>query len=469
MRVREFKSILSELGFVYERPGKGDHEIWKNPKTGKSFPVDGAPGHEIPRGTLKSLWEQSGLDHLKRAVTYSQAQEMHAAHMAQAPQPGANPADNAQLAERQAQHVKNIQNSSTTQAFFDEKTGTKYLLSGDRQAMVAIDSAGTAKLVTQDADKAFNLMFDHISTVNGKMPDVVSGGMKGLSESIEQSGRGARLLGKYADDAADIAKMAGKLSKILPAVGAVAVAVETYQFLHKAGTAQRMGIISSEALNEYKALCAVSGTTGLGGFITSTGGEAAAMAAFDVWAKKNNVPDYLRKELQPDGLVRMAKDAAEKFVMADDPYTKAGAEFKAGSTDGIIAMGNVRSKIDELDLSPSNYEAAVCFTPEIEMLVENTKLVKKAENELSLASPALGNLSNASMKMSLAEGRLADSIKELADNGGLNEVINFSDDNYKKALAKPGAAEPPLEQSMMAPGDDSTLVLAGNTAKAFKL
>lgn len=41
-----------------------------------------------------------------------------------------------------------------------------------------------------------------------------------------------------------------------------------------------MGVISDEALAEYKALCAVNGAAGLGGFITSTGGERPQVGRF---------------------------------------------------------------------------------------------------------------------------------------------------------------------------------------------
>ncbi|MCY4262751.1 MAG: type II toxin-antitoxin system HicA family toxin [Candidatus Dadabacteria bacterium] len=33
--------MLSQNGFFYHRQGKGDHEIWLNPNTGKRSVVDG--------------------------------------------------------------------------------------------------------------------------------------------------------------------------------------------------------------------------------------------------------------------------------------------------------------------------------------------------------------------------------------------------------------------------------------------
>jgi hypothetical protein len=34
------KEALAEAGCRFERPGKGDHEIWYSPITGVRFPVD---------------------------------------------------------------------------------------------------------------------------------------------------------------------------------------------------------------------------------------------------------------------------------------------------------------------------------------------------------------------------------------------------------------------------------------------
>ena len=38
---KKIKVILSENGFKFKRRGKGDHDIWYNPKTNKSVSVDG--------------------------------------------------------------------------------------------------------------------------------------------------------------------------------------------------------------------------------------------------------------------------------------------------------------------------------------------------------------------------------------------------------------------------------------------
>jgi hypothetical protein len=37
---KELRRILREAGCTFVRQGKGDHEIWYSPITGKRFPVD---------------------------------------------------------------------------------------------------------------------------------------------------------------------------------------------------------------------------------------------------------------------------------------------------------------------------------------------------------------------------------------------------------------------------------------------
>jgi predicted RNA binding protein YcfA (HicA-like mRNA interferase family) len=37
--VKQLRDILREAGFEFYRHGKGSHDIWRNPKTGKSVAV----------------------------------------------------------------------------------------------------------------------------------------------------------------------------------------------------------------------------------------------------------------------------------------------------------------------------------------------------------------------------------------------------------------------------------------------
>jgi hypothetical protein len=54
----KLKEILRSHGCSYERPGRGDHEIWYSPITGRRFPVD----HTIKsRHTANAVLKQAGI------------------------------------------------------------------------------------------------------------------------------------------------------------------------------------------------------------------------------------------------------------------------------------------------------------------------------------------------------------------------------------------------------------------------
>ena len=54
----ELKRLLAAAGCTFERPGKGDHEIWYSPITKRRFPVD----HKVlSRHTANGVLKQAGL------------------------------------------------------------------------------------------------------------------------------------------------------------------------------------------------------------------------------------------------------------------------------------------------------------------------------------------------------------------------------------------------------------------------
>lgn len=56
---RKLKKLLREAGCEYLQPGRGDHEIWWNPTTGKKFDVD---SDIKSRHTANEVLKQAGLD-----------------------------------------------------------------------------------------------------------------------------------------------------------------------------------------------------------------------------------------------------------------------------------------------------------------------------------------------------------------------------------------------------------------------
>ena len=55
----KLKEILRDYGCTFERPGRGDHEIWYSPISGKRFPVD---SNIKSRHTANEVLKQAGLD-----------------------------------------------------------------------------------------------------------------------------------------------------------------------------------------------------------------------------------------------------------------------------------------------------------------------------------------------------------------------------------------------------------------------
>ena len=54
----KLKELLRNVGCAFERPGKGDHDIWFSPITGVRFPVD---SKIKSRHTANAVLKQAGL------------------------------------------------------------------------------------------------------------------------------------------------------------------------------------------------------------------------------------------------------------------------------------------------------------------------------------------------------------------------------------------------------------------------
>jgi predicted RNA binding protein YcfA (HicA-like mRNA interferase family) len=59
-RYKEVVRKLRNAGFVFDRSGKGSHEIWWNPDTRKRTTIPNHPG-DIPEGTLRAILKEADL------------------------------------------------------------------------------------------------------------------------------------------------------------------------------------------------------------------------------------------------------------------------------------------------------------------------------------------------------------------------------------------------------------------------
>lgn len=61
MTYREVTVALREKGCYFVTQGKGSHEKWYSPLTGKRFPISNHGGKDIPNTTVKQIEKQSGV------------------------------------------------------------------------------------------------------------------------------------------------------------------------------------------------------------------------------------------------------------------------------------------------------------------------------------------------------------------------------------------------------------------------
>lgn len=60
-RYREVTRRLRALGFRFDRPGPGSHEVWRHSHTGRKVTI---PHHtsDIAEGTLRAILREAGID-----------------------------------------------------------------------------------------------------------------------------------------------------------------------------------------------------------------------------------------------------------------------------------------------------------------------------------------------------------------------------------------------------------------------
>ena len=57
---KKVRDMLKDSGCSFVRHGKGDHDIWHSPITGKNFPVD---SKIKSRHTANGIMKDAGIDH----------------------------------------------------------------------------------------------------------------------------------------------------------------------------------------------------------------------------------------------------------------------------------------------------------------------------------------------------------------------------------------------------------------------
>ena len=60
-KYREVTRRLRTFGYVFDRPGPGSHEVWRNSVTGQKVTI---PHHarDVAEGTLRAILRETGID-----------------------------------------------------------------------------------------------------------------------------------------------------------------------------------------------------------------------------------------------------------------------------------------------------------------------------------------------------------------------------------------------------------------------
>ncbi len=60
-KYRDVAQRLRAFGYVFDRPGPGSHEIWRNTQTGRKVTLPHHPG-DMKEGTLRAILRETGID-----------------------------------------------------------------------------------------------------------------------------------------------------------------------------------------------------------------------------------------------------------------------------------------------------------------------------------------------------------------------------------------------------------------------
>jgi predicted RNA binding protein YcfA (HicA-like mRNA interferase family) len=60
-KYRDVARKLRSFGYIFDRPGPGSHEIWRQAQTGRKVTLPHHPG-DMKEGTLRAILREAGID-----------------------------------------------------------------------------------------------------------------------------------------------------------------------------------------------------------------------------------------------------------------------------------------------------------------------------------------------------------------------------------------------------------------------
>lgn len=267
------------------------------------------------------------------------------------------PPQNISGADDLRKHVNDMLNDPSTKGFVASEDGKKMYFYNDRtNTFLILDpnspSGGSVyrpKTPTQGAN-TFISNFNKTGNDLGRMPTIVEGGLDAVRGALKAPG----VLGKIADVADDAGKVLGKLCKVLGPLGAIAAGVEVVGLGSKAHAAVKYGALSPDAIAAYDTLLAAHVAQDAAD-PTIVGGEAAIQLAYEEWCKKYNVPEYLKKDLEPSSLMEMVTGQIKLGQQQQAPAVKSASLTGLDENSQILVQAGRNAKT--MDVMPEAVQA----------------------------------------------------------------------------------------------------------------
>lgn len=267
------------------------------------------------------------------------------------------PPQNVTDADSLRKHINDTLNDPSTKGFVATEDGKKMYFYNERSNTVVIidpespngGSAYRPKTPSQGANW-FKKQFDVAGEKLGKMPTIVEGGLDAVRGALKAPG----VLGKIADVADDAGKVLGKLCKVLGPLGAIAAGVEVAGLGSKAHAAVKYGALSPDAIAAYDTLLAAHVAQDAAD-PTIVGGEAAIQLAYEEWCKKYNVPEYLKKDLEPSSLMEMVTGQIKLGQQQQAPAVKSASLTGLDENSQILVQAGRNA--DAMEILPEAVQA----------------------------------------------------------------------------------------------------------------
>ena len=343
MRANEVVTILESEGFEAVRQ-TGSHRIFRNPETGLQTTVPMHNG-DVPNGTLRSIWRQSGLiDELAGVNSVREARARLDARDA-----GPLPLTPSQ------QTVSDIANDANTQGFWTDNNGRlSYMYSEEHKAVLAVTSDRRGEVVeatmrrfetAEEAAHFFGEMRSRVGRNAGTMPGLVSDGIRGLRTAY-QTTHGGLIPPALRNAGDDVGRFLGKASKVLGAVGVIAATAEAATLALNARDLEKFGNLHPDAMAEYDALLAGHITQATAD-PTMVAGELATQTWFDDWAHRWGLEEHEKEQLEPGSLL---EDLQAGIEMANTAIKAVAMQAlqAAGHAAGEITEAMLRAKMSDI-------------------------------------------------------------------------------------------------------------------------